>query len=371
LFCIALILSLLELKLKFIFLPPIEMKYLKALLWGLNASFGKYKEVFMAFLKIPQFIFDFIKALCKLKWRRSKKECHCPGEVDLPSSIHKRADPLIYDQYYLMGMGLAVTWDNPDIELFENGIQIPSSDLKQNTEYEVRVRVWNNSYDAPAIGLPVHLSFLSFGVQTTSTYLGKTFIDLGAKGTSQCPAFASFKWKTPEQGHYCLQAHLVWADDANPNNNLGQENTNVGVLHSPALFTFRCKNIASTTQRFVFEVDDYQIPALDECPEPFIVGNHERKVVKSETRFQESQRHWAKALKKQSYGQFFNLPDWDIQILPEKNILVGDEEIEVKVSIEPKFDGFKGSKPFNVHAFTVDETGLKQLKGGVTLIVKK
>ena len=33
--------------------------------------------------------------------------------IQLPPDVYKRADPLIYSQYYLMAQGLAVTWDNP------------------------------------------------------------------------------------------------------------------------------------------------------------------------------------------------------------------------------------------------------------------
>jgi hypothetical protein len=350
------------------------MKFIQAIVQGFLRSFRQYPDILKTLLGFPKLIFVLIRALCRRKWRCRKKPCDCNGELNLPPSLHKRADPLIYDQYYLMGMGLAVTWDNPDIVLFKNGVPIPSSELKAITEYDVQVRVWNNSYDAPAAGLPVHLSFLTFGVQTTSTYLGKTFIDLGAKGTSQCPAYALFKWKTPEAGHYCLQANLLWADDANQNNNLGQENTDVGVLHSPANFTFSCKNIASIERRFVFEVDDYQIPKLDNCPKPEPNGPNIQGATfnnnKTETRLAESKRHWQKALAVQAYGKFSNLPDWNIIITPEKNTLAAGEEIEVKVSIEPKFDGFKGPKPFNVHAFSIGSNGEKHLEGGVTLIVK-
>ena len=33
---------------------------------------------------------------------------------------------MIYDQYYLTGLGLAVTWDNPDIQLYLNGSPVSS-----------------------------------------------------------------------------------------------------------------------------------------------------------------------------------------------------------------------------------------------------
>src|SRR5690349_9581341 len=34
---------------------------------------------------------------------------------------YHRPDPCIYDQYYLMSLGLAVTWDNPDITIWQGG----------------------------------------------------------------------------------------------------------------------------------------------------------------------------------------------------------------------------------------------------------
>jgi hypothetical protein len=146
-----------------------------------------------------------------------------------PQVVHKRADPLLYSQRYLMSKGLAVTWDNPDIDLYRGGVLVPPGSLEPDTEYDVIVRVWNGSYDAPAPGLPVHLSFLSFGIGTTSTAVGKTYVDLGVKGSAAHPAFAHLTWRTPvTPGHYCLQAFLDWPDDANRENNLGQKNTTVG-----------------------------------------------------------------------------------------------------------------------------------------------
>ena len=40
---------------------------------------------------------------------------------------YRKPDPLIYDQYFLMSLGLAVTWDNPDIELRRGGVTVSSS----------------------------------------------------------------------------------------------------------------------------------------------------------------------------------------------------------------------------------------------------
>jgi hypothetical protein len=53
----------------------------------------------------------------------------------------------------------------------------------------------------------------------------------------------------------------LWADDANPNNNLGQNNVDVVAAHSPAEFTFSLRNNTDTTQEYTFQVDTYAIPS--------------------------------------------------------------------------------------------------------------
>ena len=108
--------------------------------------------------------------------------------IELPPGIYKRADPLIYAQYYLMSQGLAVTWDNPDITILD-GTVLVTGPLKPSHRYTIQVRIWNGSYDAPAVGMGVELSYLSFGVQTVSHPIGVGTVNLGAKGTAECPAF--------------------------------------------------------------------------------------------------------------------------------------------------------------------------------------
>src|SRR2546430_3041302 len=80
----------------------------------------------------------------------------------------KKPDPLLYSQSYLMSQGLAVTWDNPDIALYLNGVLVPSSQLASDTEYEIVARIWNNSTDAPVPMLPVAFSYLSFEIGRAS-----------------------------------------------------------------------------------------------------------------------------------------------------------------------------------------------------------
>jgi len=263
-----------------------------------------------------------------------------------------------------MKQGLAVTWDNPDIQLLDAGVPVSSSSLQADHDYDVVVRVWNNSYDAPAANLPVHLSFLSFGAGTTSTFVGKTYIDLGVKASPHCPAFAKIAWHTPKKkGHYCLQAFLDWPDDANPDNNLGQENTNVGKLQSPANFTFPVQNNSGVTRRYLLEADMYRLPPLDPCPP-------QRRTGQTTTRLQESRMRWAKALATQGYGGFPVTPEWSVTIEPRLFTLNPNQEVQVNVKIEYLLGTFVGQQAFNINAFANGPHTDRELIGGVTLTVE-
>jgi hypothetical protein len=308
-----------------------------------------------------------IRLMRRGEWPQRPSRSRCC--FHLPDA-YIRPDPLIYAQYYLMASGLAVTWDNPDIDLFDGGMPVSSSSLQPDHEYEVRVRVWNGSYDAPAVGMVVTLSFLSFGIATISTPVGQDLINLGVKGSAQHPAFATFTWRTPrEPGHYCLQAQLHWHDDANPDNNLGQENVSVGVLASPAHFTFKLRNEASVQRRFALEADGYQGVTSSPCDDAYRrrFGDGER----FPTRIAESRAHWEWASRAQGYGAF-PVPDgWSVAITPSEAVLDAREEREVRVEIEPSDPAFSGTKAFNIHGFGLGPDDARHLVGGVTLVVRR
>ena len=309
-----------------------------------------------------------IRLQCKGEWPTSPVTGGCCLNL---ADATARPDPLVYSQPYLMSQGLAVTWDNPDIELFDNGVLVPSSDLKPNHEYEVRVRVWNGSYNSAAINLPVHLSFLTFGIITTSTPIAVSTVPmLGAKGTSTQPAMASFRWRTPTQsGHYCLQAVLDCPDDANPDNNLGQENVVIGQLASPPKFRFSVRNQAAVRRTIVFEADTYQLPSRTTCGDEYAGQFGERPFP---SRLAESRAHWAWAKRTQPYGAFPVPDDWTVTINPSRVELGRDEEHTVEVTVEPSA-GVDGGKTFNIHGFTLAPGGgsARQSVGGVTLRVSR
>ena len=221
--------------------------------------------------------------------------------------------------------------------------------------------------DAPAAGLPVILIYRKFGAGTVSTVESKTFVDLGVKGSAHCPVFAKFVWHTPPiAGHYCIQARLDWPDDANPDNNLGQENTNVGAVHSPAEFAFAVRNDATVRRRFELAADTYRLPTLPRCPPATDDANARR-----ETRLAESRARWAAALRTQAAGMFPVGPGWKVDLAPQAFELAGRAEIIVTAKFEWLGAApFKGRQPFNVNVFATDGFDNREMAGGVTLYVE-
>jgi hypothetical protein len=281
--------------------------------------------------------------------------------MTVPRGRIKHPDPLIYSQTELMKLGLAVTWDNPDVQLYRNGAPVSSWELDPATEYEVVARVWNKSTDAPVIGLPVIFSMLSFGVGTKLTAIGATSIpELGVKGGPNHPAFARIMWTTPPTpGHYCLQVQLDSADDADRGNNLGAENTLVGQARSPAEFTFELRNDTLQDQTYRFELDSYRVPPMRHCDEPVREppADHQEPA---------GPRMPTPALRVPALHDRRNFPipaDWTVTIAPNSPELASNASIPVKVAVTPPA-GFSGRQPINVNAFH----GLG-FAGGVTLYV--
>src|SRR5579864_6140191 len=98
-------------------------------------------KIFLFFLKT--LLYGWIVALLEL-WqilcRLLKRWCQHKGKVPsrhrcipINNPAFVRPDPMIYDQYYLTSLGLAVTWDNPDIQLYLNGTPVSSNQLLAGT----------------------------------------------------------------------------------------------------------------------------------------------------------------------------------------------------------------------------------------------
>ena len=126
---------------------------------------------------LAQFIRDLLRLLAYLlryflgigRGRDTKQTpcCACPPAL-------KKPDPFLYAQYFLMGLGIPVTWDNPDIFIFDGTTPVDPHNLKASTEYTLVARVWNNSTDVPVVDLNVVFSYLSFGMGVTSHAIAAT-----------------------------------------------------------------------------------------------------------------------------------------------------------------------------------------------------
>ncbi len=259
-------------------------------------------------------------------------------------------------RFYLMNLGIAVTWDNPDIHLELGGLPVPSEWILPSTTYDVVAQIWNGSTDAPAVNLPVRFSYLTFGIGQTRVPIGQTVVDLPVKGAPGSPAFAHMKWTTPSAaGHYCLQVELIWSDDANPANNVGQENTNVKPLNSPrAAFTFPVRNDTGQVQALLLEADTYTVPNRHPCPDQTPDGRggggrQPRDVPSPADEIARRQRE-AQALHDR---RAHPVPTgWRVDIRPGELVLAPGAEQQVTVDITA-IDGFAGRQAFNVHAFDV------------------
>lgn len=318
-------------------------------------------------IALAMIIWTLVGYVCKKLLQPSRSEIPKTAppvrrsRVHLPPSIYKRPDPMIYSQYFLTNQGLAVTWDNPDVSIFIQGKIVKAyEDLSPATQYSIRAQVWNNSTDCPAIGVVVQFFYLSFGIGTTRNYIGTKAVDLPVKGVSTLPVLAEMDWVTPTvAGHYCLQIELIWPDDANPANNLGQHNVNIKKLNSPrAEFVFPVRNDATRFRRLRLEANVYAIPPLPECPptEGPIRLEKNRTVRKMQT--------------VNKYRQHapvnFSIPrSWQVNFSRSVLELAANETIKLTVEVLAE-EGFTDLRPINVQAFDV-ETG--RLAGGVTLYV--
>ena len=133
------------------FLPTLLLHLLKTLTYGWLVELYNLTKLFIAAVKK---LYKFIK-IPHPKRVKIREDCTIVDD----SSFHQ-PDPCIYSQDYLLKLGLAVTWDNPDIVVRKGGVVVPGTALLPDTEYEIGATIWNNSYEAPAVGLKSVFSFL-------------------------------------------------------------------------------------------------------------------------------------------------------------------------------------------------------------------
>jgi hypothetical protein len=286
-------------------------------------------------------------------------ENHPPSRgLVLPPHTYKRPDPRIYSQTWLMARGLAVTWDNPDINLFDGVVPASPHALLPGHRYTIRARIWNGSPEAPAVNMRVRFTVLAFGIGTARDELGEVLVDLPVKGAAGLPVIASMPWTTPATaGHFCVQVLLLWDDDADPGNNMGQTNLDVKQLNSPnARFTFLIRNEAAQPRRLALRTDAYRIAPPPACGD-------------RATAFPRGQPTGERDPFASHRAPAHRIPEgWRVAIDhdPATELRAGEQR-SVTVDVTAP-DGFHGELDVNVNAIAETADG-EVLAGGVTLRV--
>lgn len=352
------------------------MKALSRAIAAFVAAIGKVLIYLLTLLWVREpinLIRDLVE-ICRrrkhLEDHRRGRDPHCPPKCGkITPDVYRRADPMIYSQKYLREQGLAVTWNNPDIQLFRDGAPVSSSVLDADTDYEIHATIWNNSTEAPAVGLGVDFFFHDFGIGPGPIVIGSDVVTLPVKGAPGHPALAKAVWHTPRgPGHYCLKVRLNWTDDANPKNNLGQENTNVGTASSPAVFKFPVVNEATIRRVLKLVADAYVIPPPIDCRKRPKKKDSDRQHPKLAVRAvtvpsTEQDADWTFARLRHGEANFPVPAGWSVEINPDSLNLAAGEAQQVSVSVTPPQD-FSGQQTINVNALHGTD-----LVGGVTLFV--
>lgn len=215
-------------------------------------------------LLLIRFIKKLIKRICN-KHPEHPPRKHC---CEVPPHIKRKPDPCLYSQFYLMAQGLSVTWDNPDIWItLPDGTPVDSHALQPSTNYLVHVRIHDASFD-PSLGTEVRCFYRPYSFNSPD----RVPIEVLPDGTERVVVLhiapwqsevAVFHWTTPPDPnqHWCLQAECRHPDDKNPNNNLGQENTDVlgGTSGSQVTTGARLFNPTNRTMRARVTIDQYAI----------------------------------------------------------------------------------------------------------------
>lgn len=194
-----------------------------------------FRGMLEAFLSMLQEIAAAFPRLLALLWRKVR-DCYRDRTgpdpavpcLPIPAGVWLQPDAYLYSQRYLMSLGLAVIWDNPDVTLTDGaGNIIGSHDLLPATSYRVSALIHNKAADAPAPRLLVSFTLLSFGAGgSVRQGIGAVPIDLPVRAAPGEPTLASLVWTTPPTpGHYCIEIEAVWPDDKFPPDNVGQHNT--------------------------------------------------------------------------------------------------------------------------------------------------
>ena len=145
-----------------------------------------------------------------------------------------------------------VTWNNPDIQLYEGTVPIESNNLSVNKTYKIQAKIVNNS-SFTAQSAKVIFKWALYGAGQNSQ--AWTDIDTVTVNVPPGGAYAEITdWKPPSTGHVCLRVHIYHVEDIEDSNNIGQENCHVGIATSPAKVPFVIYNPTENPAMVHFEL---------------------------------------------------------------------------------------------------------------------
>ena len=325
----------------------------------------------------------------------------------IPPHVRRKPDPCIYSQFYRMSQGLSVTWNNPDIEIcLPDGTPVDSSSLTSDTDYILKARISNSSFD-PSLATAVRSFYRPWSfnspdkvpIETLPDGSGKVvYLDIAPWGSK----IAEFKWHTPNvaSAHYCIQVECFHPEDVNPDNNLGQENTNVYAPSPGETITAKAflLNVENRAREFTFFADAYQIqgpgadlrlvtrkfPVVKKTPFKGLKNyllTFDQKDRRLTTR--NNQGPFYTYYRYEGWEQFkamhkrgnFPIPDgWGVTVeglevsTETKSIrLQGGEGREVEIKVEVPRNQEKG-KPMPINVLAITPSG--KIAGGVSLIIR-
>ena len=167
-------------------------------------------------------------------------------------------DPYIYSQWDSTTWHLAggvKTWDNPCIKFKDpSGTVVPSGNLKVGTTYTIEATIHSSSSVA-ASGTTVTFTWAFWGVgQKIWNLIGTDTVNLPAATVAPSSAVASMSWFPSVTGHTCLRVEIHHPLDSNLKNNMGQDNTYVHPITSPAEIFIDIHNPTDTPGLVYLEV---------------------------------------------------------------------------------------------------------------------
>ncbi len=141
--------------------------------------------------------------------------------------------------------GGSLTWDNPEIQLYDSGNNaVNSNDLVAGQQYTVKAKIHNTTaYKADHVR--VTFQWANFGVGQPDRvweFIDEDVLDVPETSVVE----AEVKWTPLSAGHQCLMVRIDHIEDINGDNNFGQENCDVGPTASPREVNFYIWNPTDT-----------------------------------------------------------------------------------------------------------------------------